>query len=79
MVGLFVGLPALLFSAITLVVLLTSRPSGSTPTDGFPRLRPQQEPVNNNSLLAGPPEPTQIDPPDSPPATPDNPPATPDG
>lgn len=54
--GLYVGLPALLFGLIALVAYLTSRPSGG-PDGAFPRLRPGQTPVNNSGLHAGAPQP----------------------
>jgi hypothetical protein len=53
--GLYVALPALLFGAIALVVLLVSR-LGRQPTETFPRLRPAEAPVNNSGLYAGRPQ-----------------------
>ena len=51
--GLYVGLPALLFGAIALLAYLTSRPSGG-PDGAFPRLAPGQALVHNNGVHAGP-------------------------
>lgn len=50
----YVGLPAVLFSAIVLLVLLASRPSRPS---GFPVLQPGRTPANNSGSAQGPPQP----------------------